>query len=281
MNNLLRLCERLFLDGFILISMAAVALGMATLAQLELPIVWDPVYLLLFSGTLVSYNLHRILKIPKNGKLQLKGRQFRFALLLLSLMLLAVSIFFIKEATLLVLFPLAVITFLYSVPLRLPFWSLPLRRVPYIKVFVVAVTWSVLTVWLPLAEVADTRTSLPTWLIFTERFFLLLAVTIPFDIRDYQRDKEMDMKTLPIALGIKTSLWISGIAALFFLAMAGFQAFKMSYFYPLISATIIFGLFIGLLLCEKCRSHRHYYVFYIDGLLLLYGILMVSGMVWK
>lgn len=281
MNNFLRLSERFFLDGFILISLAAVALGLATLAQLEMPLSYDPVYLLLFSGTLVSYNLHRILRIPKNGKLHLKGRQFRFAFLLFSLMLLAVSIFFIKEATLLVLFPLAVITFLYSVPLRLPFWSLPLRRIPYIKVFVVAVTWSVLTVWLPLAEIADTPTSLETWLIFTERFFLLLAVTIPFDIRDCQRDKEMDMKTLPIALGIKTSLWISGIAAILFLTTVGFQAFIMSYFYPLIPATIIFGLFISLLICGKCSSHSLYYVFYIDGLLLLYGILMVLGMVWR
>jgi 4-hydroxybenzoate polyprenyltransferase len=280
MNNLLRPCERLFLDGFILISLAAVALGMATLAQLELPIAWDPVYLLLFSGTLVSYNLHRVLKMPKNGKLHLKGRQFRFAFLLLALLLLAVSIFFIQEATLLVLFPLAVITFLYSVPLRLPVWSLPLRRIPYIKVFVVAVTWSVLTVWLPLTESVDMTKPLQTWLIFIERFFLLLAATIPFDIRDYLRDREMGMKTLPIALGIKASLWISGAAAFLFWATVVLQAIVMNNFYPTIPATIIFVLFTGLLICMKCRTHRLFYVFYIDGLLLLYGLLMVLGMVW-
>jgi 4-hydroxybenzoate polyprenyltransferase len=280
MNNFLRLSERLFLDGYILISLAAVALGMATLAQLEVPISSDPVYLLLFSGTLVSYNLHRVLKMPQNGKLHLKGRRFRYILLLFALSLLAVSIFYIQKTAILVLFPLAVITFLYSVPLRLPIWSLPLRKIPYIKVFLVAATWSALTVWLPLAEMADVNKPLQTGLIFIERFFLLLAVTIPFDIRDLNDDKHLGMKTLPIVLGIRASLWISGAAAFLFWATVVLQALVMNNFYPTIPATIIFLLFTGLLICGKCSTHRLFYVFFIDGLLLLYGLLMVLGMVW-
>lgn len=280
MHHLMRISERLFLDGFILISLAAVALGMATLAQLEVPISWDPVYLLLFSGTLVSYNLHRVLKMPKNGKLHFNGSQFRFVLLTAGLLLLTISFVFIQKTAILVLLPLAVIAFLYSVPLRLPIWSLPLRKIPYIKIFVVAATWSALTVWLPLAEMADVHKPLQTWLIFIERFFLLLALTIPFDIRDLKGDKQLGMKTLPIALGIKTSLWVSGAAAFLFWATVVVQAFVMHYFYPIIPATVVFALFTGLLICGKCSSHRHFYLFYIDGLLLLYGGLMVLGMMW-
>ena len=278
MKTLLRLSEHIFLDGFVLISLAAAALGMATFAQLQMPVSWDPVYLLLFSGTLVSYNWHRVIGMKQTGKLELKAKPFRFMMLLFALLLMAVSIFFIKKAALLVLVPLAVVTLLYSMPLELPIWYLPLRKIPYLKVFVVAVTWSVLTVWLPLAERMNMHNPLQILLIFMERFFLLFPLCLLFDIRDIRADRKLGMNTLPVALGVKTSLWISVVSAFIFWATVIAQSFITMNFYPAILAGLIFMLFTGSLLCPKCKAHRNYYVLFVDGLLLLYGGLMVLGM---
>lgn len=280
MKTFLKLTERLFLDGFVLISLAAAALGMATLAQLQVPLCWDPVYLLLFSGTLVSYNWHGILKIKQNGKLLFQAKPYHFIILLFALLLMAISIIFIRKATFWVLLPLGVVTLLYSMPLKLPLWYLPLRKVPYLKVFVVSATWSVLTVWLPLAERMDVHNPLQIGLIFMERFFLLFPLCLLFDIRDILPDKKMGMKTLPIVLGVKASLWISVLSAFIFWAMVVAQTFITMNFYPAILAGLIFILFTGSLLCPKCKAHRNYYVLFVDGLLLLYGGLMVWGMWW-
>ena len=280
MKTFLKLAERVFLDGFVLISLAAAALGMATLAQLQVPLSWDPVYLLLFSGTLVSYNWHRVLGMTQNGKLQIKAKPFRFIVLLFALLFMAVSIVFITKKAFLVLIPLSVVTLLYSLPLKMPLWYLPLRRIPYLKVFVVVVSWSVLTVWLPLAERMNVHNPLQIMLIFMERFFLLFPLCLLFDIRDISRDGKMGMKTLPVALGVKTSLWLSVLSAFIFWAMVVAQSFITMNFYPAILAGLIFILFTGSLLCPKCMAHRNYYLLFIDGLLLLYGGLMVLGMWW-
>lgn len=278
MKTFLKLTERLFLDEFFMISLGAAALGMATLAQLQVPVSWDPVYLLLFSGTLVSYNWHRVLGMTQSGKLQLKAKPFRYIVLVFALLLMFVSIIFIKKATLLVLIPLAVVTLLYSLPLELPLWYFPLRKIPYLKVFLVAATWSVLTVWLPLAERMNMHNPLQISLIFMERFFLLFPLCLLFDIRDIRRDRELGMKTLPVALSVKTSLWLSVLSAFIFWTMVVAQSFITMHFYPAILAGLIFILFTGSLLCAKCKTHRNYYVLFVDGLLLLYGGLMVLGM---
>lgn len=280
MKTFLKLTERVFLDGFVLISLAAALLGMATLSQLHVPVSWDPVYLLLFSGTLVSYNWHRVLGMTQNGKLQIRAKPYRLIVLLFALLFMAVSIIFITKKAFLVLVPLSLVTLLYSLPLKLPLWYLPLRRIPYLKVFVVAGSWSVLTVWLPLAERMNVYNPLQISLIFMERFFLLFSLCLLFDIRDISSDRKLGMKTLPVALGVKTSLWLSVLSAFIFWIMVVAQSFITMNFYPAILAGLIFMLFTGSLLCPKCKAHRNYYVLFVDGLLLLYGGLMVMGMWW-
>ena len=280
MKTFLKLTERLFLDEFLMISLAAAALGMATFAQLQEPISWDPVYLLLFSGTLVSYNWHHVMSMTQSGKIQLKAKPFRFIVLLIALIFMAISIVFITKVAFLILIPLSVVTLLYSLPLELPIWCLPLRKIPYLKVFVVAASWSVLTVWLPLAERMELQNPLQISLIFMERFFLLFPLCLLFDIRDIRPDRKMGMKTLPVALGVKTSLWLSILSAFIFWIMVVAQSFITMHFYPAILAGLIFILFAGSLLCPKCKAHRNYYLLFLDGLLLLYGGLMVLGMWW-
>ncbi len=280
MKTFLKLSERLFLDEFLMISLAAAALGMATLAQLQIPISWNPAYLLLFSGTLASYNWHHVLSMTQSGRLKLKANPFRFIVLLIALILMAVSIVFITKEALLVLVPLAMVTLLYSLPLEVPLGYFPLRKIPYLKVFLVAATWAVLTVWLPLAGRMDVHNPLQIALILLERFFLLFPLCLLFDIRDIESDRKMGMKTLPVALGVKTSLWLSVLSALIFWAMVLAQSFITMHFYPAILAGLIFILHTGSLLCPKCMAHRNYYVLFVDGLLLLYGGLMVLGMWW-
>ena len=56
------------------------------------------------------------------------------------------------------------------------------RSMAGVKVFIVALVWSALTVLVP----AYYANSVPTdlWICFTQRFFIVLALIVPFEIRD-------------------------------------------------------------------------------------------------
>ena len=75
------------------------------------------------------------------------------------------------------------------------------RDVPLLKIFIIAFSWTYLTIIIP---VIVHNISFDSNLILNiiVRFLFVLAITIPFDIRDLKFDKVI---TLPKYLGVKKS----------------------------------------------------------------------------
>ncbi|GAA4352207.1 hypothetical protein GCM10023185_11630 [Hymenobacter saemangeumensis] len=97
--------------------------------------------------------------------------------------------------------PLAALALLYSWPLLK--WRgrrRALREVPLLKVFLIAGVWSLVTVGLP--ALAGLRPLSEAAGLLGQRFFLVLALALVFDIRDYSRDRRAGIYTFPGVLGV-------------------------------------------------------------------------------
>jgi hypothetical protein len=73
-----------------------------------------------------------------------------------------------------------------------------MREVPGLKIFFIALVWTIVTEGFPNLLAHKEWVILP----FLERFLFVLAITIPFDIRDLKLDGE-EIHTIPQFLGIK------------------------------------------------------------------------------
>lgn len=272
------LLSQIFLGGFVLISLAAVALGIVTQILLGNWHGLQPVHLLLFAGTMAAYNWHRLMKMWfENSLPAIKNYNISLVMLLLFLPVLIFALISINKTTLFILIPLSIATLLYSLPTRLKLWFFPVRKIPYIKVFMVAAAWSFVTVLLPVADSPTTVDTGTTFIIFTGRFFLLLAVTIPFDMRDVQSDSRLGILTLPVVFG-REKARITAICCglLFPLSGIALGLFSGNYFI-VIPEVLTAMLILKLLMCTKCYENPLFYTLYLDGSLLIYGLIVMAG----
>jgi 4-hydroxybenzoate polyprenyltransferase len=99
------------------------------------------------------------------------------------------------------LLPLAALALGYSLPLlpwRRRWWAV--REVPLLKVFLIGGVWSAVTVGLP--ALALHRPLAPLAGLLAQRFCLVSALAIVFDIRDFSRDRLTNLRTMPVVLGL-------------------------------------------------------------------------------
>lgn len=272
----------------IFIALCAAAQGMVTYQLLHAkPDQYVPG--LLFCSTLALYNFSILLARPKNPEISSFRRvrwifsHYRFMITLTIIAALSIiPLAFFLSATSKVLLLLLGIT---AVAYNLPVFSLQdkkfgLRDIPGIKLFLIAVIWSVSCVLLPILELESHQivavSARDTILLVTKRFLFVAAITIPFDIRDLFQDRQNELKTIPVMLGEKK-------AYLFCQLLLGCYIILLFLFNNSFDATFI-GLALTIVLTgwlifhARVKKNEYYYFFYLDGTMILqYLILMVVG----
>ncbi len=127
-------------------------------------------------------------------------------------------------------------TLLYAVPFL---FRKNLRTFSGVKIFVVALVWAGVTVIMPI--VANNQAITLVYLFtFIQRFFIVIVLIIPFEIRDLQYDN-LQLKTLPQLLGVKKTKWVA-----YFLLLI---TMSLEFLKPVVSFTNVAGLlFLSILL---------------------------------
>ncbi|GAB3877622.1 hypothetical protein GCM10028824_38030 [Hymenobacter segetis] len=230
---------------------------------------------LVFAATLLVYNLDAVLPFKHrqpaagSGRKAWQQRHRRGLAALAGIAALAAGYFFLADGWwryLPALLPLTVLALVYSWPLvRWQGQRRALREVPLLKGFLIAGVWSAITVGLPalalhhpLAEAAG---------LLGQRFCLVLALTIVFDIRDLSRDRAAGTRTFPVVLGLAGAKAV----ALAFLAAAMLLGFERGvaplglWLTGLSAATVI-------LLADE-RRNDYFFAFLADGVLLVPAVL--------
>lgn len=154
----------------------------------------------------------------------------------------------------LLLLPIALVSFLYPVGVKEDSNSfLALRELPYLKIFLISVSWALVTLILPLVY-AENEINFNVFVEFVFRVAFVMAITLPFDIRDVKSDKN-EMKTLPQIMGVKKAKLLSYILILSNILYYFFRPGDYSFFLVL----IVFLLLIFLV--SKSNTQKDLYFF--------------------
>lgn len=231
-----------------------------------------------FCATLFVYSLHQFIsqrkaKLPITPRIkQLKA--FRGTLVLTALLgFLFCTNFYaqLQLSTQFVTIGLAMLSLGYALPI-LP-QKKRFRDLHFLKLFLVSFVWSLVTVLLPFLE-SGLAFSISIFYLIIERMLFILAITIPFDIRDEQADQRMGVKTLPNTIGIKKSkqlAFVSLALALFIILL------NMNYLYslPQVGQFALSFLITGSLVSFTTPDKSdQYFIGLIDGMMLLQFILL-------
>ena len=139
-----------------------------------------------------------------------------------------------------------------------------LRNTPYLKIFLIAASWSISTVLLTYFEnnlLIDQRFYLEIF----ARFFFILGITIPFDIRDLKFDNRK-LKTIPIVFGFDDSKKIALFFLFIYILISSyvylFNNFNLNY----LLATFFCFLYSAYLVNNlKANSSNFYYSFWLES----------------
>ncbi|MDB4088356.1 hypothetical protein N9544_01915 [Flavobacteriales bacterium] len=214
-------------------------------------------FLFVFFSTLVSYTVQRLFRINKIAEFNpsawvVKNKKIAITLTIVGLIGASISLIqFISIPVILWLIPSGIISLLYSLK--------KLRDVPYLKIFLISISWGIICGVIPfiIAENLDFKIILFNFLII---MFYITAITIPFDIRDLGLDEDAK-RTIPQMTGVPNSknvaLALLGISLVIFLSI----------FNPIQSIVYFISCIVsGFLIFNSTRKKSDFYFsFLIDG----------------
>lgn len=174
---------------------------------------------LIFCSTFFTYNFQRIYRLRS---VELLGKLIgirlgwiirnRKRLFFASVLGLLCSLYFMTQLSInvfLMIIPLALFSILYVIPF-LPNKK-AIRDLPFAKIFVISIVWSLVMVAIPVVNYDGFKGLMesPFLLLLCEQFLFILAITLPFDVRDLRYDMELNIKTIPSYIGVKNTITLS------------------------------------------------------------------------
>lgn len=227
------------------------------------------------TATIALYSVHRIVGIRKVSRLSEQGRfaiilRYKSHIVLYGIAGACLALYFATRLPVVTLGFLLIPT-VFSGAYVLPVnrnW-MRIRDYPYVKIFVLSACWALITGVAPLIHTRHPF-DLDMGLVFAERFLFVMAISLPFDIRDIYVDEVSDLRTIPQRLGVGVSKWLAAgslaLSALcvWFLISRGFYAESLPPAY---------GIFIvittALIAGSKPGLDDHYYSGLLDGTMFL------------
>ncbi|MEZ4792647.1 MAG: hypothetical protein R2783_04050 [Gelidibacter sp.] len=133
--------------------------------------------------------------------------------------------FHLQTQSLLYIAAFGIITFLYAIPFLPKHLFMDqqknLRSIGGLKVYVIALVWSGVTVLLPLLN-SDYQFDSDVWLTAFQRFVFVMVLMLPFEIRDLQYDS-LKLSTIPQKIGIKNTKIIGILLSMLFFCLEFFK----------------------------------------------------------
>ncbi len=231
--------------------------------------------LFVFSSTLLTYNVQRFIKStqtvphPTNHIIWVLSHEKELYLICtLSLLSCVYSFYQIFHWSFISLFILIISSFIslfYVYKIR----SKNLRDAPYLKIHLIALVW---VIALGVFELVNEKIyDLEKWMFVLIHYLYIVAITIPFDIRDLKYD-DPKQRTIPQVFGVIQSKILSICLLIIYATLA-------LYFNSRLEFNLIFMvcIFITLLLIMGVKESRNEFYFsgFIEGSILLVGVSLI------
>lgn len=233
--------------------------------------------LFVFFATLFDYNIHRVIKTKLNIGNAIKNQWAKRHIKSLSLLTMVAfagtitTFAFIPVRVYPFLATAAVFTFLYSIPYDvLKIQKFDIRRFPLAKSILVALAWAMVTYTIPQNYIQMNGTVI-LGVGFWERFLFVLALTIPFDITDIDEDRLLNFRTLPLVIGKSRAWKLASTCIIVSIFLSLYDSNISTTIAILLAGTTT--LFV--LNSKKLRQKKLYNPFWVDGMILLHGFLLL------
>ncbi len=236
----------------------------------------------IFFASISSYSFHSYLpttekEYSEKVKWGLKRRKY-FLFLLIIGSVGATSFLFFLDQDLKLILTIILFTVLYSSP-KIKFEKFTFfKRFGTAKTIYLAAIWTLVTVSLPLSAM-DINTGNAGMLFFANRFFLIYAICILFDLKDKEYDMQRGIKSIITILDEKKIELLFFICLiLFFISSLVFYIFRDS---GLIVLTLITPGSLLLFLFQRSKETKsdYWFSFVLDGVMMLSPVLylLVTG----
>lgn len=271
------------LFGNIYVALGAVCLIQSTNIQLQLSKYAVAYSFLVFFATLFVYNFQRFFYEPQLDKaLTSIRRKWIFenqttvkVLTFIGFVGVSVAYYFNDYNIIYYLSPLLILSLAYFVSF------LKLRKNPVFKLLTLTIVWTMVTAVLPVLMNGGDAFADTSLVHFALRFCFMLAICIPFDIRDLQVDVADEVYTLPHVIGEKNARWLA------FAFMLAYMAFViLEYNWALIDLKIAVALLLSAIvntvpiLMSNPKRDEYFYVAWIDGTMILQGLAIIVATVF-
>lgn len=251
----------------------------------------DGAQALVFFSTLLVYNLDRILGTSPEDLYQRSARHVWMAahdkllwvLAMLGALGAALCALTLPLTVILAMLPLGAISLAYSAPL-IPYRGtlLRLKDIPGLKLLLIGWVWALATVTLPAALGSTCEASPPlgqsaqALALLGQRLLFIVAITLPFDLRDAARDRAANILTLPHLLGLNRTRALGVSLAL----GAGLWAWLMPWPLSQRLALMLTSVTASALIFRAHeRQPELYYSLLLDGTMLL-PLALALGLKW-
>ena len=225
------------------------------------------------SGTMCSYNFHWFLTPPivnnntsPKTKWNLRNKPLHF-FIFVAAFIASGYFFYMLRHHWFWLCASALLTFLYTAPKLNFFPFVQLRKVAIGKTIFLSLAWTHITVMLPLL-ISGLLWKNDMYLFSVNRFLLLYAICIIFDLRDRENDKKEGIRSLITVLDEKGNMRLFwGVMVLFFAT-----SIWLCFYFPIITvlALTIPGIVVAAYSSYFRNTTSDYiYYFVLDGLMAL------------
>ena len=241
--------------------------------------------LFVFFATLFTYNFQRLVRMDVPGELSHRQEWLQANkrwLWLITIVSVIATVYFsmsLSYDSLVLLIPLGAIVLMYPLPLfywQKKWWRL--REIPGVKIFLIALVWTLVSVGLLLTEHQITLTT-DVCLLFIHRLCFVFTITIPFDIRDLKYDS-LKLKTIPLILGEEKARYFALGALAFYELLVLLQFFLggMIELNALISLLCLSAVTAFLLLQSTSEKGEYHFAFWVEGASVIMYLFLMTGL---
>ncbi|QOD62223.1 hypothetical protein H9I45_07220 [Polaribacter haliotis] len=225
----------------------------------------------IFLGTITGYNFVKYAGVAKlHHKSLTNGLKVIQVFSFICFLALCYYAFLIPFKTLLFGVPFTLLTVLYAVPFLSGFHK-NLRQVSYLKIIVVALVWAGFTVLFPVFD-SNGVIDFNTVLLAIQRFLIVVALILPFDIRDVKYDA-ISLQTIPKKIGVQKTKRLGLILMIFGLLLE----------YLIVPQTeaknafmIFFFLVIIFLMRARINQSKYYSSFWVEALPFFWWLILLG-----
>ena len=233
-----------------------------------------------FFSTLFAYNFQRMVRFitsnEQSAHLDWLNKN-RIVIILITIISLFLSVYYalsLSISTFYFLIPASIISLSYPIKIiPLVGQKISLREMPGAKIFLIALVWSIYSVALVTLE-NESFYSLDNLLLFISRFSFILAITIPFDIRDLKYD-DLSLKTIPQIFGEQKAKMIALYCLAFFELVSIFHFFVGDFSWQILLALMLTSLLSGILIIKSSQEKNNFFFsFWLEGVSIIMYLLL-------